>query len=89
MLELLDPVLVRQKTPFVRVRFIAQGASIVLKIAIILTGTSPRLQSAAVAFVRARPTTLGVGATALRIGESLLSPLHIRVDDEELEDSCR
>ena len=88
MLELLDPVLVCRKTLFVRVRFITQGDSIVLKITIIPTGTSLWLRSAAVAFVQARPTMLGVGATTLRIAESLLRPRHIRVDNKELEDSC-
>jgi len=74
--------------PVVRVWFITQLAGIILNIGLVPTGTSPRLWSAAVISVTARPTMPGVGSTALRIGESLLRPLHVRVDGEEREDSC-
>jgi len=88
MLELLNPVPVHRKMPSIQVRFIAQLANIVLKIGIVHATTPSWLWSTAVAFVQARPTMPGVGATTLRIGTSLSRPLHIRIDDEELEDSC-
>jgi len=87
-LKRLDPVPVRRKTPLARVQFNTQWACIVLKIAIVPAGTPLQLWHAAIAFMQVRPTMPEVAATALRIGALLASPPPVRVNDEELEDSC-